>query len=114
LRHISIAAVDHFESALTHVPEVTQPILIMHGTADPTVSFSEGMNFYNALRYNGKDATLLAYIGELHGLRGLANRKDLTIRYFQFFDHYFKGAPAPKWMTDGVPFIVKETVKEPK
>jgi dipeptidyl aminopeptidase/acylaminoacyl peptidase len=104
----------HFESALTHVPEVTQPILIMHGTADPTVSFSEGMNFYNALRYNGKDATLLAYTGEGHGLRGLANRKDLTIRYFQFFDHYLKGAPAPKWMTEGVAYINKETSKDPK
>ena len=104
----------HFESALTHVPEVTQPILIMHGTADPTVSFSEGMNFYNALRYNGKDATLLAYTGEGHGLRGLANRKDLTIRYFQFFDHYLKGTPAPKWLTDGVAYINKDALKDPK
>ena len=104
----------HFESALTHVPEVTQPILIMHGTADPTVSFSEGMNFYNALRYNGKDATLLAYTGEGHGLRGLANRKDLTIRYFQFFDHYLKGAPAPKWLTEGVAYINKDALKDPK
>ena len=31
----------HFESALTHVPEVTAPFLIMHGTADPTVSFQK-------------------------------------------------------------------------
>ena len=104
----------HFESALTHVPEVTAPFLIMHGTADPTVSFSEGMNFYNALRYNGKDATLLAYTNEGHGLRGLANRKDLTIRYFQFFDHYLKGAPAPKWMTEGVAYIQKDAVKAPQ
>ena len=103
----------HFESALTHVRETTSPFLIMHGTADPTVSFSEGMNFCNALRYNGKSAVMLAYPGEGHGLRGLANRKDLTIRYFQFFDHYLKGAPAPKWMTDGVPFIAKDTVKGP-
>lgn len=105
----------HFESALTHVREVTAPFLMMHGTADPTVSFSEGMNFYNALRYNGKSAVLLAYPGEGHGLRGLANRRDLTIRYFEFFDHYLKGAPAPKWMTDGVPFIVKDASKgDPK
>lgn len=97
----------HFESALSHVPEVTQPILIMHGTADPTVSFSEDMNFYNALRYNGKTATLLAYTGEPHGLRGLANRKDLTIRYFQFFNHYLKGAPLPDWLTKGVSYIDK-------
>jgi dipeptidyl aminopeptidase/acylaminoacyl peptidase len=98
----------HYESALTHVPEVTQPILIMHGTADPTVSFIEGENFYNALRFNGKEAYLLAYPGEGHGLRGLANRKDLTGRYFEFFDHYLKGAPAPKWMKDGVPYLVKQ------
>ncbi len=62
----------------------------------------------NALRYNNKKAVLLAYEGEGHGLRGMANRKDLTIRYFQFFDHYLKGAPAPKWMTDGVPFLDKD------
>ena len=104
----------HFESALTHVPEVTAPFMIMHGTSDPTVSFSEGMNFYNALRYNRKTAFLVAYPGEGHGLRGLANRRDLTIRYFQFFDHYLKGAPAPKWMTDEVPFLMKDQMREPK
>jgi fermentation-respiration switch protein FrsA (DUF1100 family) len=98
----------HFESALTHVPKVTAPFLIMHGTADPTVSFTNGLGFYNALRFNGKKAVLLAYPGEGHGLRGIANRKDLTIRYFQFFDHYLKGAPAPKWLTDGVPFLMKD------
>jgi dipeptidyl aminopeptidase/acylaminoacyl peptidase len=103
-----------FESALTHAPKVSMPVLIMHGTADPTVSFQEGLNFYQALRYNKKTAYLLAYPGEGHGLRGMANRKDLTIRYFQFFDHYLLGAPAPKWMTDGVPFLVKDTVKEPR
>ncbi|MCC7195655.1 MAG: prolyl oligopeptidase family serine peptidase [Gemmatimonadaceae bacterium] len=97
-----------FESAITHAPEVTQPILIMHGTADPTVSFNEGMKFYNALRYNGKEAYMLAYPGEGHGLRGLANRKDLTTRYFEYFDHFLKGAPAPRWMTEGVPFLSKK------
>jgi dipeptidyl aminopeptidase/acylaminoacyl peptidase len=96
-----------FESAMTHAPEALAPFLIMHGTADPTVAFSEGMNFYNALRYNGKTAYMLAYPNEGHGLRGMANRKDLTVRFFEFFNHYLKGAPAPKWMTEGVPFIKK-------
>ena len=101
----------HFESALTHVREVTEPILIEHGTSDPTVSFTEGMNFYNALRYNGKKAVLLAYPGEGHHLGGLANQKDLTVRFFEFFNHYLKGAPAPKWLTEGVPFLKKDTTK---
>jgi dipeptidyl aminopeptidase/acylaminoacyl peptidase len=103
-----------FESALTHVPAVQVPILIMHGTADPTVAFSEGMNFYSALRYNKKTAYMIAYPNEGHGLRGVANRKDFTIRYFHFFDHYLRGAPPAKWMIDGVPFLMKDSVTEPK
>jgi dipeptidyl aminopeptidase/acylaminoacyl peptidase len=97
----------HFESALTHVPDVTAPFLIMHGTSDPTVGFINGLAFYNALRYHNKQAVLLAYPDEGHGLRGLANRRDLTIRFFEFFDHFLKGAPAPKWWTDGVPYLKK-------
>ena len=97
----------HFESALTHVPNVTAPFLIMHGTSDPTVGFVNGLAFYNALRYHDKQAVLLAYPDEGHGLRGLANRKDLTVRFFEFFDHFLKGAPAPKWWTDGVPYLKK-------
>jgi dipeptidyl aminopeptidase/acylaminoacyl peptidase len=99
------------ESALTHAPKATAPFLIMHGTADPTVAFQNSLGFYNALRYNGKTAFLLAYPNEGHGLRGIANRKDLTIRYFEFFDHYLKGAPAPRWMTEGVPFLTKGETK---
>jgi dipeptidyl aminopeptidase/acylaminoacyl peptidase len=103
-----------FESALTHVPLVTAPFLIMHGTADPTVSFTNGLGFYNALRYNNKKAVLLAYPGEGHGLRGVANRKDLTIRFFEFFNHYLKGGPAPKWLSEGVPFLDKDANRDPR
>jgi dipeptidyl aminopeptidase/acylaminoacyl peptidase len=101
-------ALYHFESARTHVPEITAPFLILHGTADPTVSFQEGLGMYNAMRFNKKEAYLLAYPNEGHGLTNLANRRDLTVRYMQFFNHFLKGAPAPKWMTDGVPFIMKD------
>ncbi len=33
----------------------------------------------------------------------------------EFFDHYLKGAPAPKWMTDGVPYLdrAREIVAAP-
>ena len=103
-----------FESALTHANKAAVPFLIMHGTADPTVHFNNALGFYNALRYNGKTAHFLAYPNEGHGLRGVANRKDLTVRFFQFFDHYLKGSPAPKWMTDGVPYLKKDENKDPK
>jgi dipeptidyl aminopeptidase/acylaminoacyl peptidase len=95
------------ESGITHAPDAKAPFLIMHGTSDPTVAFQNGLGFYNALRFNNKSAILLAYPGEGHGLRGLANRRDLTIRFFEFFNHYLKGEPAPKWMTEGVPYLKK-------
>jgi hypothetical protein len=101
------------ESALPFAHQAKAPFLIMHGTADPTVSFTEGMNFYNALRFNGKEAVMLAYPGEGHGLRGLANRRDLTGRYFEYFDHFLRGGPAPAWMTQGVPYLVKDRPAPP-
>jgi dipeptidyl aminopeptidase/acylaminoacyl peptidase len=101
------------ESALTWAPKAVAPFLIMHGTSDPTVGFINGLAFYNALRYNNKKAVLLAYPNEGHHLGGLANQRDLTVRFFEFFDHYLKGAPAPKWLEQGVPFLEKDAVKEP-
>jgi len=101
-----------FESALTHAPEVTAPFLIMHGGADPTVPFTNGLAMYNALRYLGKTAVFLSYPGEGHGLAGMANRKDLTVRYFEFFNHYLKGAAAPKWLSEGVTFLQKEAARD--
>ncbi len=99
------------ESALTWAPKATAPFLIMHGTSDPTVGFINGLAFYNALRYNGKKAVLLAYPNEGHHLGGLANQKDLTVRFMEFFDHFLKGAPAPKWLSEGVPYLKKETAR---
>ncbi len=95
------------QSALTHAPNAAQPILIMHGTADPTVAFNESLKFYNALRFNGKTAFLLAYPNEGHHLAKLGNRKDFTIRFYEFFDHYLRGAPAPPWIAGERPFLRK-------
>ncbi len=44
----------------------------------------------------------------------MANRKDLTVRFFEFFNHYLKGEPAPKWLTEGVPFLEKEIKRDPR
>jgi hypothetical protein len=44
---------------------------------------------------------LLVYNGEDHNLVQRQNRKDISIREQQFFDHYLKGAPAPEWMGKG-------------
>ena len=51
---------------------------------------------------------MLVYNGEAHNLRKRHNRKDLTVRMMQFFDHYLKDAPAPEWMVEGRDATEKE------
>jgi len=103
-----------FESALTHVPEVTAPFLIMHGTADPTVSFTNGLGFYNALRVQQQESGPAGIPGRRAWPSRHGQSEDLTIRYFQFFNHYLKGAPAPKWLTEGIPYLEKDANRDPR
>lgn len=91
------------QSALYHVRDIKAPFLILHGTADNAVDWHQGLELYGAARRWGKQVILLSYPGEPHHLARKENQKDFQQRMKQFFDHYLKGAPAPKWMTDGVP-----------
>jgi hypothetical protein len=50
---------------------------------------------------------MLQYDGEDHMLNYPINKKDLTIRVTQFFDHYLNGTAPPKWMTRGIPAEMK-------
>ena len=96
------------QSGALNARTIEAPVLILHGTDDGTVAMIEAIEFYNALRFNGKNVILLAYPGEEHSIQNLANRKDLTIRMQQFFDHYILGKPAPDWMVNGVPHLKKK------
>jgi dipeptidyl aminopeptidase/acylaminoacyl peptidase len=91
------------QSALYSVRDITTPFLILHGTADNAVDWHQGLELYAAARRWGKQVILLSYPGEPHHLARKENQKDFQQRMKQFFDHYLKGTPAPKWMTDGVP-----------
>jgi dienelactone hydrolase len=95
------------QSAVFHARTMNTPLLLLHGTDDGSVEWLQAIEFYNALRFNGKKVILLSYPGEAHGLRNLENQKDFLVRIQQFYDHYLKDKPAPDWMTKGVPFLKK-------
>jgi dipeptidyl aminopeptidase/acylaminoacyl peptidase len=95
-------------SALFRLPNVQTPVLIMHNDNDGAVPWYQGIEMFMGLRRLGKPAWLLEYNDEAHNLRERRNRKDLTIRLQQFFDHYLKGAPEPAWMRDGIPTMKKD------
>ncbi len=82
--------------------------MILHNDKDGAVDFTQGMEYFNTLRRLQKPVIMLEYIGENHGLRKPANQRDYTVRMMEFFDHYLKGAPAPDWMTKGVPRLQME------
>ena len=90
-------------SCLFSLPNVQTPVLIMHNDADGAVPWYQGIEMFMGLRRLQKPAWLLQYNNEAHNLKERRNRKDLTIRMQQFFDHYLKGAPEPAWMKYGVP-----------
>jgi hypothetical protein len=84
------------------IANITTPLLIMHNKEDASVSFAQGLEMFLGMRRAGKKAWMLQYDGNGHILNGKA-AEDFTIRMQQFFDHYLKGAPAPIWMTQGIP-----------
>jgi dipeptidyl aminopeptidase/acylaminoacyl peptidase len=104
---------DNWEAYVRNSPvnfakNVKTPLIILHNDRDGAVDFTQGVEYYNTLRRLGKNVIMLEYVGENHGLVKPANRFDYTIRMKEFFDHYLKGAPAPAWMTDGVPRLEME------
>lgn len=90
---------------------VKTPVLILHDDADDAVPWYQGIELFLSLRRNGKEAYLLNYNGDMHGLRKRQNQMDYAIRMKQFFDHFLKDAPAPEWMAKGVPYIDREEEK---
>ena len=96
------------ESAVYHARTMDTPLLILHGTADGSVEWLQAVEFYNALRFNGKNVILVSYPGQGHHASKLENKIDFQIRMEQFYDHYLKDKPAPDWMVNGIPFLKKK------
>ncbi|MCF8223435.1 MAG: prolyl oligopeptidase family serine peptidase [Bacteroidales bacterium] len=95
-------------SPLFTMDKVTTPILIMHNDKDGHVPWYQGIEYFIALRRLQKPVWMLNYTGEPHWPQKLKNKKDFQIRLSQFFAHYLKGEPMPKWMKEGVPATEKD------
>ncbi len=94
-------------SPLFNMPKVKTPVVIMHNDEDGAVPWYQGIEMFMALRRLQKPVWMLNYNGDDHNLIKRANKNDIQQRQVQFFDHYLKDKPAPKWMTEGVPAINK-------
>ncbi|MFY0593565.1 S9 family peptidase [Roseivirga sp.] len=89
-------------SPVYHVKKVNTPLLMLHNDKDGAVDFTQGIEYYSALRRLKKPVVLVQYKGENHGLSKMENRKDYSVRMMEFFDHHLKGLKAPDWLDKGI------------
>jgi dipeptidyl aminopeptidase/acylaminoacyl peptidase len=86
---------------------VETPLLMMHNDHDGAVPWYQGIEMFVALRRLNKPVWMVNYNDEPHWPTTYANKRDWNIRMQQFFDHYLKGAPAPVWLAEGIPAVLK-------
>lgn len=94
-------------SPLFFANKVRTPMLMRHDDADEAVPWYQGIEYFLALRRHGVPVWMLNYNGQPHNLKRYADRLDWDRRMMQFFDHYLKDAPAPRWMREGIPAVDK-------
>ncbi|WP_321998191.1 prolyl oligopeptidase family serine peptidase [Draconibacterium orientale] len=90
-------------SPLFTLDKINTPILIMHNDDDGAVPWYQGIEFFIGLRRLQKPSWMLNYNDADHWPTKIRDKHDFQIRMAQFFDHYLKGAPMPKWMDEGIP-----------
>jgi dipeptidyl aminopeptidase/acylaminoacyl peptidase len=95
------------QSAVFHARNMNTPLLLFQGVEDGSVEWLQAIEFYNGLRFNGKNVILCSYPGEDHHLARWENMLDFQTRMEQFYDHYLKGKPAPDWIIKGIPYLEK-------
>jgi len=92
-------------SPVMYAEKVTTPLMLLHNDLDGAVDFTQGVEYFTALRRLNKEVILLEYEGENHGLGRPENREDYSIRMMEFFNHHLKGDAAPQWYTDGIDML---------
>ncbi len=80
-------------SALSHVQNVTTPILLLHGEGDLRCPISQSEQFYIGLKRLQKTAVFVRYPEEYHGLRRHLHRIDRFKRMIAWFEHHRRGEP---------------------
>lgn len=95
------------QTTVLNVDKATSPLLLLCNKKSTKEYQDQTLQLFTALRRLEKKTWWLKYDKGGHYLDDLNEQKDFTIRYTQYFDHYLKQGPAPKWMTQGIPASVR-------
>ncbi|ADU30604.1 S9 family peptidase [Evansella cellulosilytica] len=75
-------------SPLGHVEKVKTPVMLMHGENDMRVAPSQTEEFFTALKRLKKEAIMIRYPDEFHGLSRPLHQKDRYDRLIAWFNYY--------------------------
>jgi predicted esterase len=86
-------------SPIFKINMINTPLLMIHGNNDDLVPFAQAEELFTGMRREGKPVWWLQYQDDGgHVLFRQAERRDLTVRMKEYFDHYLKDKPMPEWM----------------
>lgn len=95
------------QTTVLQADKAKSPLLLFCNKESLQHHQNQTLQLFTALRRLEKAVWWLKYDNGAHTLTDLKELRDYTIRYTQFLDHYLKEAPAPLWMTQGLPLMAK-------
>ncbi|OQP59679.1 hypothetical protein A3860_36530 [Niastella vici] len=95
------------QTTVLNVNKASSPLLLFCNKKSSQEYQDQTQQLFTALWRLEKKVWWLKYDKGGHVLYDQDEQKDYTVRYTQFFDHYLKKAPAPRWMTQGIPATLK-------
>ncbi len=84
-------------SPIDNIADIQTPLLIWTGDRDANVTWTQSLKLHAGLWRLGKKSTLVVYKDEDHILVDPDNKRDFTLKLKDWFGHYLKDLPAPKW-----------------
>jgi len=77
-------------SPVRYLDQCHTPVLVLHGEADPRVPISQGEEFYNGLRFLGRDVVMVRYPREPHIFTEREHQIDSLSRILDWYDSHLK------------------------
>ena len=86
------------QSPVYQLPNVTVPALLWTGSLDDNVSPAQTKEYFFGLKRLRKKAVMLEYPLDGHAMISKESRQDLSVRMWQWMEHFLKGRPAADWI----------------
>ena len=77
-------------SPVRYLSQCHTPVLVLHGEADPRVPISQGEEFYNGLRFLGRDTIMVRYPREPHIFTEREHQIDSLQRILAWYDSHLE------------------------